>query len=190
MGVVTRDDEGKRMTDLPERLERGGGDDRPPAPRAAASDSRGGFLSLYKSGQGYWTRLGTAAAAALLLALIANFLYDTLRNGIQIDRVRHAVTGEMVRAPFPRWSIGITAAFVVTCIILIWRTLNRPTVVDFLIATESEMKKVNWTSRKELIGSTKVVIFFMALIAAILFLYDLIFGWFFFLIDVLKAPPF
>ena len=147
-------------------------------------------MSLYKPGQGYWTRLGTAAAAALLLLLITNFLYDTLRNVIRLDHVRDPVTKNLVVGGFPKWSVGITAAFVITCVILIWRTLNKPTVVDFLIATESEMKKVNWTSRRELIGSTKVVIFFMILIAAILFLYDLVFGWFFYLIDVLKAPPF
>ena len=45
--------------------------------------------------------------------------------------------------------------------------MNKPTNVDFLIATDSEMKKVNWTSRKELIGSTKVVIIFMFLIARV-----------------------
>ena len=47
--------------------------------------------------------------------------------------------------------------------------MNKPSNVDFLIATDSEMKKVNWTSRKELIGSTKVVIIFMFLIALFLF---------------------
>ena len=45
--------------------------------------------------------------------------------------------------------------------------MNKPANVDFLIATDSEMKKVNWTSRKELIGSTKVVILFMFLIAVL-----------------------
>jgi preprotein translocase SecE subunit len=62
--------------------------------------------------------------------------------------------------------------------------------VDFLIATDSEMKKVNWTTRKELIGSTKVVIFFVLLIAALLFTLDLVFGYFFQLIKVLEFGPF
>ena len=46
--------------------------------------------------------------------------------------------------------------------------MNKPSNVDFLVATDREMKKVNWTSRKDLIGSTKVVIVFMFLIALIL----------------------
>jgi preprotein translocase subunit SecE len=68
--------------------------------------------------------------------------------------------------------------------------MNRPTNADFLIATDSEMKKVNWTSRKDLIGSTRVVIAFMFLIAFFLFAVDVIFGYFFYLIDVLKNKPF
>jgi preprotein translocase SecE subunit len=52
------------------------------------------------------------------------------------------------------------------------------------------MKKVNWTSRKELIGSTKVVIGFMFLIAFLLFGLDVIFGYFFQLLTVLKTGPF
>ncbi len=58
--------------------------------------------------------------------------------------------------------------------------LNRK-VCDFLIATEGEMKKVNWTSRAEIIGSTKVVIFMVVAMSTMLFMVDLffmtIFGW-------------
>src|SRR3712207_9446120 len=68
--------------------------------------------------------------------------------------------------------------------------MNKPANVDFLIATDSEMKKVNWTSRRELIGSTKVVIVFMFLIAAFLFVIDVVFSYFFYMIDVLKSSPF
>jgi len=35
------------------------------------------------------------------------------------------------------------------------RMMNKASNVDFLIATDSEMKKVNWTSRRALIGTTK-----------------------------------
>ncbi len=67
---------------------------------------------------------------------------------------------------------------------------NRPRNAEFLIATDTEMKKVNWTSRAELIGSTKVVIFFMMLIAVLLFGFDVLFGYFFYFIHVLNQPPF
>ena len=82
------------------------------------------------------------------------------------------------------------AAFAIGYAALAWYLINKPSHVDFLISTDSEMKKVNWTSRRELIGSTKVVIVFMFLIAAILFVIDLFFGYIFYLFSVLKTKPF
>jgi preprotein translocase subunit SecE len=53
--------------------------------------------------------------------------------------------------------------------------INRPAAADFLIATEGEMKKVSWSSTKEVVGSTKVVIVTTFLLAALLFLVDFVF---------------
>lgn len=58
--------------------------------------------------------------------------------------------------------------------------------VEFLIATDGEMKKVNWTSYKEVKGSTIVVIAATFLIAGFLFVVDLAFSNFFSWIDVLQ----
>ena len=151
---------------------------------ATARPSRPGFFTIHKKGQGYWTRMGTAAAAALLAALTAYNLYVYLpvliNFGTTVEaqaRARNIATGV---------AIGFFAAFAVFA----WRMMNKPSNVDFLIATDSEMKKVNWTSRKDLIGSTKVVIVFMFLIALILFLVDIVFSYFFYLIGVLRHSPF
>ena len=59
---------------------------------------------------------------------------------------------------------------------------------DFLIATEGEMKKVNWSTRREIWGSTKVVIVFTLFLAFLLFSVDIVFWSFFSAIDVLKGP--
>ena len=87
-------------------------------------------------------------------------------------------------------SVGICAAFLLGFGLLTFWLMNKPSNADFLIATDSEMKKVNWTSRKELIGSTKVVIIFMFLIAFMLFAFDIIFGYLFYGLNVLKSKPF
>lgn len=52
---------------------------------------------------------------------------------------------------------------------------SKPKTVDFLIATDGEMKKVNWSTRKDITGSTGVVIFASFFIAALLFGFDFIF---------------
>ncbi len=58
---------------------------------------------------------------------------------------------------------------------------------EFLIATDGEMKKVNWSTRKEIIGSTWVVVFACFLIAAFLFGIDFVFALFFRAVNVLET---
>jgi preprotein translocase SecE subunit len=51
---------------------------------------------------------------------------------------------------------------------------RKPSTVDFLIATDEEMRKVNWSTKKTIIDSTTVVIFATFLIAAFIFVWDFI----------------
>ena len=151
---------------------------------AKPSGTGSGFFTIYKKGQGYWTRMGTAVGAALIAGLTAYNIYVYLPVLIHFDTT---VEGQ---ARARQIAMAVAAAFFVAFAFFAWRMMNKPSNVDFLIATDSEMKKVNWTSRKDLIGSTKVVIVFMFLIALILFLVDIIFSYFFYLIGVLKHSPF
>jgi preprotein translocase SecE subunit len=134
------------------------------------------FFQLYKPGQGYYTRSGTAVGAAAIILAGAHFLHQRLI--FQSD------------APWTSWvRIGIPLAFVVGLGLLTWWLVgvHRPSC-DFMIHTEGEMKKVSWSSRRELIGSTKVVILFTVLLGVILFGVDLLFMSFFGAIGVLKGP--
>ena len=56
-----------------------------------------------------------------------------------------------------------------------------------MIATEGEMKKVSWSTKREIIGSTKVVILFTFLMAGLLFLVDSAFQLLFSSIGVLQT---
>jgi preprotein translocase SecE subunit len=64
---------------------------------------------------------------------------------------------------------------------------SKKNTVDFLIATDGEMRKVNWSSRREIMGSTWVVIAAAFLISGALFIIDYAFSTFFRLIDVLQT---
>lgn len=57
---------------------------------------------------------------------------------------------------------------------LFW-LFNRPATVDFMIATEAEMRKVNWPARREVIGATWIVICGTVLMAVMLYVVDLLF---------------
>ena len=60
--------------------------------------------------------------------------------------------------------------------------MNFPGFADFLIATEAEMNKVSWTTRKRLIQDTVVVLVTVFLLTLFLFVVDIL--WF----KILSAP--
>jgi preprotein translocase SecE subunit len=136
-----------------------------------------GFFAIYKKGQGYWTRMGTAVGAGLLGLLLVGQMYY---------RVPAFMRGDAHRAS--KIALLVAGVFGLVYALFAWRLMNKPSNVDFLIATDSEMKKVNWTSRRELIGSTKVVIGFMFSIAITLFLLDLFFNTVFYYLHILHDP--
>lgn len=70
---------------------------------------------------------------------------------------------------------------------LAWRAVNIPTFADFLIATEAEMNKVSWASRKRLVQDTIVVLVTTLLLTLFLLVVDLFWGWF--LADLLHILP-
>jgi preprotein translocase SecE subunit len=193
MGILAQDKNSNDASEPQERPEEGarrplkparrppnvsvpGGTNLPtPVPRDTAVQigAPGGFFHIRKKGQGYWTRMGTVAGAALVGALSIQFIYSERQTFRLGDGGAELLCG--------LFALGYG--------LLAYYLMNRPQSVDFLIATDSEMKKVNWTSRKELMGSTKVVILFMFIIAIFLFVMDLFFGYLFYLVGVLKSPP-
>jgi len=54
-----------------------------------------------------------------------------------------------------------------------WRAVNYPVFADFLIATEAEINKVSWTSRKALVRDTIVVLTTLFLLTVFLFVVDM-----------------
>lgn len=83
---------------------------------------------------------------------------------------------------------GIACTLVlVGLIVVLLFVATTPSTADFLIATDSEMKKVNWSTYKQIKGSTIVVIVASFLIAGILFLIDIGFSSFFRAIHVLQG---
>ena len=68
-----------------------------------------------------------------------------------------------------------------------WALALNHRICDFLIATEGEMKKVNWSTRKDIIGSTKVVVFVVIFMSVLLFVVDMFFMSFFSAIGILRT---
>jgi len=138
-----------------------------------------GLFTIYKKGQGYWTRMGTLLAVVVLGLMLAYTLWNQIPSSFFPN---NSSSGKQV-------GLWVAVGFLAIYFFISLRLMNKPGNVDFLIATDSEMKKVNWTSRKELIGSSKVVILFMFMIAIYLFVNDIVFGYLMKWIHVLKAGP-
>lgn len=133
-------------------------------------------MTIYKSGQGYWTRVLTAVGS-LTLAL----------SGVAWFATRILTRMEWARENLLYWQAGIGAGVVLLIGIALWFLLNKPRIADFMIATENEMKKVNWPSKKAVIGLTWVVIAGTLLIALLLFIVNTAFTYLFQAIDILHT---
>ncbi len=109
------------------------------------------FFEIYKKAQGRYARSITFVAGMVL----------SLGGAVVLSEKLGAYA-----PPFVQY--GVPSLLVVALGVLLFWMVNRPSSADFLIATEGEMKKVSWSSRKEIVGSTKVVIVATFMLAVIL----------------------
>jgi len=121
------------------------------------------IFGIYKQGQGKYTRLCSSFVTAIIAGLGCFRLYSSLQAndlGLWIETM-------------------VPAGLFVTLAILIYWLSNVPSVANFMIAAEGEMKKVNWSSRKEIAVSTFIVIVVVIIMAALLGATDIAFRLFF-----------
>ena len=120
--------------------------------------------AIYKQGQGYWTRVMSAIALGMLVLMGAYWVSDQFKS-------------VSVAGYEPIYSQAVV--FLIILAVFGWLGFHligrKPKVVDFMIATEGEMKKVNWSSRREILGSTWVVIAFTIFVAVLCFTFDRVF---------------
>jgi len=140
-------------------------------------------FGIYKQGQGYWTRMMT------LLGLLTVFGWGAawLSNQLGLIQPPRDESGQYKIEPALIQGIGAFTVLIIGAAIAYWVAYANPKTSEFFIATEGEMKKVNWSTRKEIVGSTWVVIGISVLLAACLFVVDLAFSTFFKEIGVLQT---
>jgi preprotein translocase subunit SecE len=118
-------------------------------------------FDIYKRGQGYYTRLYSALVMFVIVAFGCYALHEKLRG-----------TNIWVETLVPA---GLCVVFG----LFIYWLMNKPNFADFLISAEGEIKKVSWSSRKEIIASTFIVIFVVVSLTVMLFAADFIFKYLF-----------
>jgi preprotein translocase subunit SecE len=105
----------------------------------------------YKPLQGRRARLWTGVGLGTLVGAGLYRLWETLGDAQLAVR------------------FGVPVALAVVLGWLVYRLLQFPPFVEFLIATEAEMNKVSWTSKQDLYRATIVVLVTVALMAIYLF---------------------
>ena len=127
-------------------------------------------FAIYKRGQGKYTRLWSAFGAAIVVAIGCLGLYGKLE----------AAAWWSPRATLWIATMVPSGLFVILALVIFW-LVNKPSVADFMISAEGEMKKVSWSSRQEITVSTFVVIVVVGIMSALLGTTDLgfsaFFGW-------------
>lgn len=146
----------------------------PQGGQGKSSGRLGGFFAnlaradRYKPLQGRRARLATAIGlgAVVLLGLVQ--LYYQLGD-------------------YPR-TTQLAVPVVVGAVLgwLLYRVVEYPPFVEFLIATEAEMNKVSWTSKDELRRATIVVLVTVALMAFFLFGVDFVWQFLLKMIGVIR----
>jgi preprotein translocase SecE subunit len=119
-------------------------------------------IRIYKRGQGKNARLGTAISVFVVAAVGCWILHQKLM----------ALDNPWLDTMLPAAVCAVSAA------VIYWLS-NIPSIADFLIAAEGEIKKVSWSNRKEIANSTMIVIVVVAVMSIGLGLVDLAFQVFF-----------
>lgn len=133
-------------------------------------------MELYKPGQGYWTRAMSVVALGLLVAMGDAWLWQLMAT-VKLFGMQEIYGQALVAVVVTALLGGIGC----------WLILIKPGVGEFMIATESEMKKVNWSSKKEITGSTWVVIGLTVFLAVVCFVFDFSYQFIFTKMNVLET---
>jgi preprotein translocase SecE subunit len=117
------------------------------------------IFHIYKREQGKYTRLCSTFAAIIITGLGCMQIYKKLQQnelGLWVE------------------TIGPAGLFLALAIVILY-LMNKPSIADFLIAAEGEIKKVTWSKKTEIAVSTFVVVAVVIIIAGILGFTDLVF---------------
>ncbi len=117
------------------------------------------IFDIYKKGQGKYTRLCSTFAALIIIGLGCMQIYKKLQQnelGLWVETI-------------------VPAGLFLVLAILILYLVNKPSIADFMIAAEGEVKKVTWAKKSEIFVSTFIVIAVVIIMSIVLGFTDLAF---------------
>lgn len=91
-------------------------------------------------------------------------------TSFKVDEISHAYFLPLLH------KVHVTVPLILSVLLIwvAWRIVNWPIFADFLIATEAEINKVSWTTRKRLVQDTIVVLVTVVILTTFLFAIDIL----------------
>ncbi len=126
------------------------------------------MLEIYKKGQGTTARW-IAAVALLGLAVLGCYALEAKLSESGAQKLNLGIIN-------PPLSVIIAVGAFALAAVMVGFVVNHRRLVDYLINSEAELRKVAWPTRPELKRQTIVVLVSMAFFGILLFLADLLFG--------------
>ncbi|HEX4588523.1 MAG TPA: preprotein translocase subunit SecE [Gemmataceae bacterium] len=152
---------------------------RPKAPETLRGIEDQGWFSSerLKPAQGQRVRRATMLGIILLVAAGIYSLYShgTLNTVGKDWVVRLPFTADRFLFLLPDVRFTVPLIFAAVGLWLAFRVVHLPVFADFLIATEAELNKVSWPTRRSVVQDTIVVLATVFLLTVFLFLVDI--GW-------------
>jgi preprotein translocase SecE subunit len=128
------------------------------------------IFNIYKKGQGKYSR----GLGILGIGSLAIFGCVSLYNALLFepyDKSLYKIPGVDLDVT---WALIIMVALALLSIGGLYWLNNKRKIVDFLIETEGELRKVTWPSRNEVVDSSLVVVVTVVIMAAFIFLADIV----------------
>lgn len=121
------------------------------------------FGQVYKPDQASKSRWIFALSAVSLVLFGCYQLFYTLPESMR----GHAFGGfRPLGEEFPvSWAFLLSIGLSIAGLAGVWWAINFPRLIDFFAETEVEMTKVSWSSRREVVGSSIVVIATVVILA-------------------------
>jgi preprotein translocase SecE subunit len=160
--------------------------------RLVQIDEQGWFsLTAYKRTQGQRVRRGTILGVLVLAGcgIYTLLRHNALATGPQNWQLSIPFTDGRYLILLPDVAITVPLLLAALAIWIAWRVVNFPTFADFLIATEAEVNKVSWTTRRRLIQDTIVVLATVILLTVFLFVVDQAWAFLLTKVGVIQLSP-
>jgi preprotein translocase SecE subunit len=138
--------------------------------------------AAYKRTQGLRVRRGTMLGILIVVGcgvyLLSPAGHNTFGNLASPHwSIRIPFTDDKFLILLPDLQFTVPILLTALSLWIAYRIVNFPPFADFLIATEAEMNKVSWETRKRLIQDSVVVLVTVVLLTLFLFVMDLVWMW-------------